>query len=468
MADSSAGEAPSVFAPGRRLLTFGLVLTITLVAFESMAIATVMPAVERDLGDIELYGWVFSAFFLGSLIGIVVAGRLVDRMAPVIPFAAALGVFAIGLLVGGFAPSMLVLVVGRALQGIGGGALPAIAYVCIGRAYPMVIRPRVFALLSTAWIVPALVGPKLAEVVADATSWHWVFLGLLPLLAVCGTMALLALRRLAAPVPVASSSAGATRDRAASATSSSTSLTDALVVALGAGLVLWGLDRSSLPVAVGAIGIGGLVSIWGLRRLTPPGTLRAQEGLPAAVLVKGVITFTFFSADAYIPLAFETVRDTSGAIILTAGAVLWTGGSWTQERLINRVGPRRLVGIGFVLLVVGVGSTAVVLFTSVPVAMACLTWGVAGWGIGLGYAPLALTVLSEANVGTEGSATSGMQLCDTLGSALGTGTAGALIAVGARSGWDEGTAIMFVYVLAGSMAVIGAVLARRLPSRLAR
>jgi MFS family permease len=67
-------HGPSVFAPGVRLLTTGMVLIVTLVAFESMAVATVMPLVEDDLGDLWLYGWVFTAFFLGNLVGAVIAG----------------------------------------------------------------------------------------------------------------------------------------------------------------------------------------------------------------------------------------------------------------------------------------------------------------------------------------------------------------------------------------------------------
>src|SRR5206468_3122401 len=63
----------------RRALTVGLVLTITLVAFEALAISTVMPVVARELGGLDLYGWVFSAFFLGNLVGIVVVGGLIDR-----------------------------------------------------------------------------------------------------------------------------------------------------------------------------------------------------------------------------------------------------------------------------------------------------------------------------------------------------------------------------------------------------
>src|SRR6188472_3431896 len=95
-----------LWAPGRRSLIVGLVLTITLVAFEALAVSTVLPIVAEELNGKELYGWVFSAFFLGSLIGIAVVGGTVDRGALGRPFALGLALFGIGLLIGGLAPSM--------------------------------------------------------------------------------------------------------------------------------------------------------------------------------------------------------------------------------------------------------------------------------------------------------------------------------------------------------------------------
>jgi hypothetical protein len=73
------GDEDGLWSPGRRALTIGLVLNVTIVASEALAVSTIMPIVARDLGGIDLYGWVFSGFFLGSLLGIVVAGMLIDR-----------------------------------------------------------------------------------------------------------------------------------------------------------------------------------------------------------------------------------------------------------------------------------------------------------------------------------------------------------------------------------------------------
>ena len=150
-----ADENP--FGPRRIGLTIGLLLTVSCVAFETLAVATVLPAVVADLGGIDLYGWTFSAFLLTQLVGIVISGLLADERGPIWPFALGIVLFSVGLLVGGLAPSMPALIAGRALQGLGGGAISSIAYVAIGRGYPEGAKPRMLALTSTAWVVPGLV-----------------------------------------------------------------------------------------------------------------------------------------------------------------------------------------------------------------------------------------------------------------------------------------------------------------------
>src|SRR5262245_18056780 len=109
--------------PANRALTAGLVLTIVSVAFEGLAVPTVMPTVARELGGLAAYGWVFSAFMLANVVGITAAGQRTDRGGPLGAFAAGLALFGLGLALGGAAPSMAVLIVARMVQGLGGGAL---------------------------------------------------------------------------------------------------------------------------------------------------------------------------------------------------------------------------------------------------------------------------------------------------------------------------------------------------------
>ena len=395
-----------LWSPHRRGLTVGLVLTITLVAFEALAISTVLPIVVGELGDMPLYGWVFTAFLLGSLIGIAVVGGLIERRGLAGPFAAGLGLFAIGLLIGGLAPSMPVLVAARFVQGMGAGAIPPIAYVAIGRSLPEHLRPRMFATLSTAWVLPGVMGPAIAGAVGELAGWRYVFLGLLPLIAVAG---LLTIRAVAA-VPAGDA---APSDEAVRA--GRRRLPNALLVAAGAGLLTVGLTSGEPVLLVLFVALGLAALLPSFARLTPPGTLTARPVLPAAVLLRGVLTFTFFGVDAYVSLTLEQYRGLSAVaagIALTAATVAWTAGSWIQAKGSTRWSTDRFVKAGFLVAIIGLASFTLVLIPSVPVIVAIPTFAIAGLGMGLGYAPLALIVLREAAPEVQGC---GIELAESLG-----------------------------------------------------
>ncbi len=206
--------------------------------------------------------------------------------------------------------------------------------------------------------------------------------------------------------------------------------------------------------------IGAVLAVPAYRRLTPRGTLHAARGLPAAVACRGVLTFAFFATDAYVPLMLTDVRGLRAGIAglaLTAATLTWTTGAWVQERLVNRVGPRSLVRVGFLIILVGSAVFAVAVSSRVPAAVGIFGWGVAGLGMGLAYAPLSLIVLGEATVGQEGAAASALQLSDVLGIALGTGVAGALIAFGEDVSWLPRSALLLVYGMSIVVALGGAV-----------
>lgn len=440
-----------VWTPGRRALTLGLVFTVTLVAFEGLAIATILKVIEDDLHNIGLIGWVFSAFFLGSLFGVIAAGYDADRRGPVRPFLVGLGLFAIGLLAGGLAPNMLVLVSARAVQGIGAGAIPAVAYAAVGRAYPPELQPRMFAVMSTAWVLPGLIGPGISGAVAEAVGWRWVFLGLLPLVALAAVMTTRALHTLGPP------GGDAPADRRV----------EALTLVVGAGLVLAGASAHSVVATPVLVAAGVLVGARAFLRLVPTGTVRLARGLPAAVALRGLLTFAFFGTDVYVSFTVTSARNASialGGIALTAATLTWTAGSWVGERRVRTIGPRRFVTVGLLTIALGIGLMIAVAQAAVPTAVAVVAWAVGGLGMGLAYAPLALVVLAEAPPGTEGTASAAMQLCDTLGVALGTGVSGAIVAAGASLAWARGTALTVAFALCAAIAAITAFAAMRLPA----
>jgi MFS family permease len=451
-AQAAPARTADLFTPGLRGLTIGLVSTITLVALESLAIGTVMPEVAKELGDLPLYGWVYTAFFLGSLIGIVLVGGVLDRMPLPRPFAVGLGLFGLGLAIGGLAPSMPVLVAARFLQGLGGGALTPTAYVAIGRSLPERLQPRMFAMLSTAWVVPGILGPSFAAVVGQVAGWRWVFLGLIPLLALAGGLALNALRH----VPAAERPDAGDRRRSSG---DLRRLVAALAAAVGAGLLVAGLGAGSpFPTIAGTL-LGVAILLPTYRWLTPPGTLRLAAGVPAAILLRGLMTFSFFAADAYIALMLQTWRGTPLAltgIVFTVTTIAWTLGTWMQARRIDRYGPRRFVGLGFGCLAIGGLLTLPVIVAGAPPEITVLTWAISSVGMGFMYSAVTLVVLRGVEGSEQGSAASSLQLSDILGMTLGAGVAGAIIAAGTRSGPQGlGPALAAVFALSIGAALVG-------------
>jgi MFS family permease len=461
----SAPAAPArtadLFTPGLRGLTIGLVSTITLVALESLAIGTVLPEVAKELGDLPLYGWVYTAFFLGSLIGIVLVGGVLDRMPLQRPFAVGLVLFGLGLAIGGLAPSMPVLIAARLLQGLGGGALTPTAYVAIGRCLPQRLQPRMFAMLSTAWVVPGILGPSLAAVVGQVAGWRWVFLGLIPLLALAGGLALNALRH----VPAAAEPAAGDRPRPAG---DLRRLGAALAAAAGAGLLVAGLGATNPFVLVAGAVLGVAILLPAYRWLTPPGTLRLAAGVPAAILLRGLMTFSFFAADAYIALLLQTWRGTPLAltgVVFTVTTIAWTLGTWTQARRIDRYGPRRFVALGFACIAIGGLLTLPVIVAGAPPEMTVLTWAIPGIGMGFMYSAVTLVVLRGVEGSEQGGASSSLQLSDILGMTLGAGVAGAITAAGTRAGPEGlGPALAAVFLLSIGSAVLGVLASGRVGS----
>jgi MFS family permease len=316
-----------------------------------------------------------------------------------------------------------------------------------------------FAMLSTAWVVPGIIGPSLAAVVGELVGWRWVFLGLLPLLLVAGSLALGALRRVEGVAPAPGDRPRDTGSR----------LVRAIAAAGGAGLLMAALGVTDVAVMVAGTAIGIALLVPAFRSLTPSGTLLFAVGVPAAVMLRGVMTFAFFSGDAYIPLLLQTWRGTPATltgIVFTATTIAWTAGTWIQARRIDHHGPggpRAFVALGFGLVALGAALTIPIVLPWVPPQIAVITWIIPGIGMGFMYSAVTLVVLRGVGQAAQGSASSSLQLSDILGTALGTGIAGAITAAGERAGPDGlGAALAAVFAMSLAASLLGLLASRRL------
>src|SRR5919198_288988 len=419
----------AVFAGARGRLTAGLLLLEMLVAVQILVVATIMPAVRRDLGDLQLYGWTFSATGLGQFAAIPIAGRAFDRFGAPRVLGVTLFVFSAGLVFAAAAPSMLALIFARLLQGIGGGAMYAVSLSTVAKTYPSDIRARVLALL------------------AATVGWRYAFLVPIPLLSVAAVLVFPELPRIRSD-------------------GEPMSLIWPVLLSIGAGAVLAGLTSVSLfTIPLVVLGLG--VAVPALLRIVPSGTLRARRGGAAAAAAAFLLSVGFEAGEAFVPLMLTSVRGRAIAeagLLLTFMTVAWAGGSWWQSRVAVRMSPRKLVAIGGSALATGLLSLLLAL-VDVPLVVPYLGWTIAGVGMGIAWPTVPLSVMDASSRGRQASELSSTLLMDTLGVALGAGLAGASVALARSTGSPLRTGLAGAFAIGVLACGLLLSVAPRLPGR---
>ncbi|MCX6521265.1 MAG: MFS transporter [Actinobacteria bacterium] len=439
--------------PGLRLLAVGLVLGVTLVAFETTAVITALPTITDELGGDSLYGVALAAYTLANMLSIVAAGRLADRKGPLPVFLTSVAVFVIGLVVAAVAPNMVIVVLGRTLQGAGGGGFGPIAYQLVKRAYPDDRQATMYVYLSAGWVLPSLVGPAFGGLVTDHLGWRWVFAGIVPMAIAVGAITSRPMRRYG-PTAATDDPAELAADRRKIATAGG--------AALGVAILVISLPASQWAVIVFGGLFGGWIAVRMLAKLLPAGILRARRGQPAVLACRLLATSTFMGVDGFLPLAADRIHGASpmaqGFTIIGA-ALTWTGG----QALIARrpdVKPQHAVRLGFSILGLGALLVTPVLWSGWPLWATFLGWAVGGLGMGVLYNPTTVAAMSYAVEGSEGDTGGQMQLVDSLGFSLMGGIGGAVVAFADRSSFALRDAIGVCFGLAFACAVLGAFAAR--------
>jgi len=420
MGVSTSARRGDVSARRRRALTVvALCMTVTAIAFESISVATAMPAAARALHGLHLYAWAFSLFLIGQLFATVAGGRLCDRLGPARPMAGGLAMFTVGLVVAATAQSMPQLIVGRLLQGLGAGTIGISLYVVIALAFEPVQRPTVFSFFSTAWVLPSFVGPAIAAWLTGRLGWQAVFWAVVPLVALGAAIILPLVFRLPGPA--------ASEDRP----SRPTALWAASLAALGATALQVAGQR---PTAAGLlVGVAGLVMVGAsLPNLMPPGFFRFRPGLAPVITVRGLMAGAFFGAEAFVPLMLVEQRHLSllaAGSSLTVGALGWTAGSWTQSRRNLPLRRDQLITLGATALVLGIALVTVVTALRLWVGLVAVGWVLAGTGMGLATASTAVATMTLSAAAVQGRNASSLQFADAFGAGLFVGAGGTVFAV---------------------------------------
>ncbi|WP_454778075.1 MFS transporter [Georgenia muralis] len=428
MSERRPGSATTAGGPDVvRLLLVASVSLITLVAFENLAVTTVMPSVAADLDGLRLYAVASGAPLAAQLVATAVGGAWSDARGPRGPLIGGVLLFCAGLVVAGLAPGMAVLAAGRAVQGFGGGLLIVPLYVLVGSMVPAPRQPRFFAAFAVAWVFPGLVGPGIAGFVAQEWTWRWVFLAV-PVLTLGASVVLLPLLR-HLPGPPDRPDEGRPRARRL------------VLAATGAGLAaaalqVAGADGGAAGLVLAVAGVAVLVLT--LPVLLPAGTVRLRAGVPSAVATRGLLNATFLSAETFLPLLLVREHGWSVAqagLVLTVASVTWATGSWIQGRVSDEELRRRLLWLGPLTLALGTLVTAGATVEGAPGWLVVVGWTIAGGGMGLVFPAVSVLVLQRTPAYRHGRISSSLQVADALGAALGLAASGGLfIALVGRGG----------------------------------
>ncbi|MFD7322698.1 MFS transporter [Streptomyces sp. NPDC059875] len=411
----------SVLDRDHRALSIGIVSVVLLIAFEATAVGTAMPVAARELDGIPLYAFAFSAYFTTSLFAMVLSGQWSDRSGPLAPLTVGISSFAAGLLLSGTAGTMWLFILGRAVQGLGGGLVIVALYVVVSRAYSETLRPAIMAAFAASWVVPSVVGPLASGTVTEHLGWRWVFVGIPVLVVLPLALALPAIRRTASgPADPAAPLPPYDRRR----------IRLALGISAGAGLLQFAGQElrwlSLLPAVAGAA-----LLVPAARGLLPRGTYRAARGLPSVVLLRGIAAGSFIAAESFVPLMLVTQRGLSptlAGLSLAVGGATWALGSWIQSRPRTEPYRERLVVLGMVLVAAAIAAAPSVLIASVPVWVVAVAWGFGCLGMGMVIASTSVLLLKLSAPEEAGANSAALQISDGLSNVLLLAAGGAAFA----------------------------------------
>lgn len=421
--ETGSGSEPSmIFGPRLRWLTVAMLVLITLSAFEALAVTTAMPTISADLNGLRLYALAFAAPLATGVLSMVIVGNWADRSGPRLPLLATVALFTAGVLISAMAGSMTVLVLGRIIQGVGTAMVVAM-YVVVARVYPEKLHPKIFAAFAAAWVVPSLVGPLAAGLVTEHLGWRWVFLGVAALVLPAVVLLVPGLRD---PRLVVGSPEVAWVPRRIVAG----------VVVGAAVLILHTVTGDAVdwpPMIMVVVAVAAVVAVLvAIRRLAPARTLSFGSGLPSAVGYRGLIGAAWVAAEVYLPLLLKErfgLSPSAAGLVLTAGAVTWSLGSWVQGRIGARIADVLLIRTGTALIGVGAGMALLTGALGLPPAIAFVSWGLAGSGMGLMYPRLSVLLLRFSTPSQQGFNSSAGQIAEFTGMALSLAGTAALFAL---------------------------------------
>ncbi len=413
-----AAEQPRAMG-NRPLILVATLLATFLTAMESTVVSTAMPTVIGELRGLDLYAWVFSVYLLTSTATVPLYGRLADMIGRKPVFVVGISIFLVGSALSGAAQSMPQLILFRAIQGLGAGAVQPIVFTILGDLFTLEQRARVQGFFSAIWGTSSLAGPAIGALITETIGWRWIFYINLPFgLAATVLLAWALQERI-----------GKQRHR----------LDYAGAAALTAGIatLLWGLLSNGRGGAINlpalALGVAILVGFVLIELRVPEPILPLdlfREPFVAVPCLAGLVTGMIqFGLPSYVPLFIQGVQFGSAgdaAKALGSVSVAWTVAAFVSPRLLIRFGFRRVAIAG--MLLIAAGTSILLLYRrETPITLMMANLLCTGFGLGLASNACLLAAQNAVGWAQRGVVTASVQFSRTIGGTLGVATLGAVL-----------------------------------------
>ncbi|MDT5297233.1 MAG: hypothetical protein QOG79_475 [Mycobacterium sp.] len=437
---------------GPRYLGASTVLAggVALYATNEFLTVSLLPSAVAEIGGQRLYAWVTTVYLVASVVAATTVSATLARLGPRWSYLAALSVFGVGSLLAAFAPTMALLLVGRTVQGAGGGILAGLGYAVINSALPQSLWTKASALVSAMWGVGTVLGPAAGGLFAQYGSWRWAF-GALAVLTVA--MAILV------PFALPGRQPGAEPPPPSRIPVWSLLLLGTAALAISVA----GIPRNTaLTAALLAAGVALVGAFLVVDRRTSSSVLPATAFRPGPlkwIYVTLGVLMAATMADMYVPLFGQRLAHlvpVAAGFLAVALSVGWTIGeivsaSATKSRVIVRT-----VAVAPLVMAVGLGIAAVSQFEDAPVGVIAV-WAVAllitGTGVGMAWPHLSAWAMSSVDDPVEGGlAAAAINTVQLICGAFGAGLAGVVVNMTDRG--DE-TAARWMFAVFAVLAVLG-------------
>jgi EmrB/QacA subfamily drug resistance transporter len=400
-------------------------LALFLGALDALVVSAAMPTIVADLGGMHLYSWVYSSYFLTRAISLPIFGKLADLYKNKHLFLEAIGLFIMASVAAGFAFNMIILIVARALQGIGAGAIFALVYVVLSDVSTPQSRGRTLSFGSSVWGIASVLGPTLGGFIVSYFSWRWIFFINVPLglISFWGIGAYL--------LDVRTKKAKVSMDFAGVASLSTAVLAFLFAFLLAGRNYPW---SSSLIIGLLILSLAGIIAFIAIEHRAKDPILSIDffriRGFSTGNGAVFLSSFVIFSLFAFAPLFIQGAQGRSPLVVGAAMLSLslgWSLGAFVLGQFIDRVGRKGTAIAGAVCLM---ASCAVNLAFTPATSTYVISINFFVIGIGMGWVALSTLLVVQSCLDEKdlGVATSSNQFARTLGGAVGVGICGSFIA----------------------------------------